>query len=72
MLCITDAYSTRTFLTSWFRYQPGGSSGFNPGSGIDPLSNGTACVRDAALMQRLGVDCNPPGSESKGADPRID
>ena len=36
------------------RYQPGGSSGFNPGS--DPLSNGTVCLRDAALMQQLGVN----------------
>ncbi|KAI9724038.1 MAG: hypothetical protein M1812_000756 [Candelaria pacifica] len=37
-------------------YQPGGASGFNPGSGVDPLSNGTICLRDAALMQRLGVN----------------
>ena len=36
------------------RYQPGGSAGFNPGS--DPLSNGTICLRDAALMQRLGIN----------------
>ena len=36
------------------RYQPGGSSGFNGGS--DPLSNGTICLRDAALMQQLGVN----------------
>lgn len=35
-------------------YQPGGSSGYNPGS--DPLSNGTNCLRDAALMQQLGVN----------------
>ena len=37
-------------------YQPGGSSGFNPGSGVDPLSNGTLCLRDAALMQQLGIN----------------
>ena len=37
-------------------YQPGGSDGFMPGSGIDPLSNGTLCLRDAALMQSLGVN----------------
>ncbi|KAL8824944.1 MAG: hypothetical protein Q9191_004713 [Dirinaria sp. TL-2023a] len=35
-------------------YQPGGSSGYKPGS--DPLSNGTNCLRDAALMQQLGVN----------------
>lgn len=37
-------------------YQPGGSSGYDPASGLDPLSNGTVCLRDAALMQRLGVN----------------
>ncbi|KKY29151.1 putativebeta-glucanosyltransferase gel2 [Phaeomoniella chlamydospora] len=37
-------------------YQPGGSSGFDPDSGVDPLSNGSVCLRDATLMQRLGVN----------------
>ncbi|EKD14676.1 uncharacterized protein L3040_000199 [Drepanopeziza brunnea f. sp. 'multigermtubi'] len=37
-------------------YQPGGSSGYNPGSGVDPLSDAGVCLRDAALMQRLGVN----------------
>ncbi|TVY49662.1 1,3-beta-glucanosyltransferase [Lachnellula occidentalis] len=37
-------------------YQPGGQSGYDPSSGIDPLSNGTVCLRDAALMQQLGVN----------------
>ena len=36
-------------------YQPGGSSGYNPASGVDPLSDGSVCLRDAALMQRLGA-----------------
>ena len=35
-------------------YQPGGSQAF--GMGSDPLSNGTLCLRDAALMQQLGVN----------------
>jgi hypothetical protein len=35
-------------------YQPGGSSGYKPDSGIDPLSDAAVCLRDAALMQRLG------------------
>ncbi|BDD62338.1 1 3-beta-glucanosyltransferase gel2 [Monascus purpureus] len=35
-------------------YQPGGSSGFDGKS--DPLSNGTSCLRDAAIMQHLGVN----------------
>jgi len=33
-------------------YQPAGSSGYNPGS--DPLADKDVCLRDAALMQRLG------------------
>ena len=35
-------------------YQPGGSEAF--GKGSDPLSNGTLCLRDAALMQPLGIN----------------
>ncbi|KAE8357047.1 Glucanosyltransferase-domain-containing protein [Aspergillus coremiiformis] len=35
-------------------YQPGGSSGFTKDK--DPLSDKDACLRDAALMQRLGVN----------------
>ncbi|KIW12227.1 hypothetical protein PV08_09503 [Exophiala spinifera] len=37
-------------------YQPGGSSGFDPASGVDPLSDASVCLRDAVLMQRLGVN----------------
>lgn len=37
-------------------YQPGGSSGYNPGSGVDPLSDAGVCLRDAILMQRLGIN----------------
>lgn len=42
--------------TDHYRYQPGGSSGFNPGSGVDPLSDANVCMRDAVLMQRMGVN----------------
>jgi len=37
-------------------YQPGGSAGYNPGSGIDPLSKGDQCLRDAAIMQKAGIN----------------
>ena len=37
-------------------YQPGGASGFDPTSGRDPLSDADICLRDATLMQRLGVN----------------
>ncbi|KAK2799108.1 hypothetical protein FQN50_008614 [Emmonsiellopsis sp. PD_5] len=37
-------------------YQPGGSAGYNPDNKADPLSDGEACLRDAALLQRLGAN----------------
>jgi 1,3-beta-glucanosyltransferase GAS3 len=37
-------------------YQPGGSSGYDPSAGEDPLSDGAVCLRDAALMQVLGIN----------------
>ncbi|KAI9713233.1 MAG: hypothetical protein M1820_001219 [Bogoriella megaspora] len=37
-------------------YQPGGQAGYNPSNGMDPLSNSTVCLRDAALMQDLGLN----------------
>ena len=37
-------------------YQPGGSAGYNKESGEDPLTNPDICMRDAALMQILGVN----------------
>ncbi|KAI1659139.1 glycoside hydrolase family 72 protein [Daldinia decipiens] len=37
-------------------YQIGGSAGYDPSHGKDPLSNGDICKRDAALMQSLGVN----------------
>lgn len=37
-------------------YQPGGSAGYDPALGIDPLSNKDICLRDAALLQVLGVN----------------
>jgi len=54
--------TSRCCLPSWtvadgaHRYQPGGSAGYKPDSGVDPLSNGTTCLRDAALMQSLGIN----------------
>ncbi|KAK2875039.1 hypothetical protein FQN49_001837 [Arthroderma sp. PD_2] len=37
-------------------YQPGGSSGYKPETGKDPLSSADDCLRDAILLQRLGVN----------------
>ena len=37
-------------------YQPGGSAGYDPSTGKDPLSHAETCMRDAALMQILGIN----------------
>ncbi|KAL2143459.1 hypothetical protein VTI28DRAFT_10446 [Corynascus sepedonium] len=37
-------------------YQPGGSAGYDEESGRDPLSDADICMRDAALLQILGVN----------------
>ncbi|QSZ36107.1 hypothetical protein DSL72_007232 [Monilinia vaccinii-corymbosi] len=37
-------------------YQPGGAAGYKPSSGVDPLTDAAVCLRDAALMQQLGVN----------------
>ncbi|KAE9973567.1 Sulfite reductase [NADPH] subunit beta [Venturia inaequalis] len=37
-------------------YQPGGQGGYDPNVRADALSNGTVCLRDAALLQKLGVN----------------
>ncbi|PHH76278.1 hypothetical protein CDD80_1659 [Ophiocordyceps camponoti-rufipedis] len=44
------------FHIAGMAYQPGGSSGYNPQAGKDPLSTPDNCLRDAALMQILGVN----------------
>lgn len=37
-------------------YQPGGSAGYAPKKGEDPLSDPEICKRDAAILQVLGVN----------------
>lgn len=44
------------FQIAGMAYQPGGSAGFDPSHGRDPLSDKDVCMRDAALLQRLGMN----------------
>ncbi|KAK3387710.1 Glucanosyltransferase-domain-containing protein [Podospora didyma] len=37
-------------------YQPGGEAGYKPAQKLDPLSNKDNCLRDAALLQIMGVN----------------
>ncbi|EFZ01329.1 glucanosyltransferase [Metarhizium robertsii] len=53
-----EFYNSKTgdkFQIVGVAYQPGGSAGFKLDS-PDPLSNPDACLRDAALMQVMGVN----------------
>ncbi|PIA89529.1 1,3-beta-glucanosyltransferase gel2 [Cercospora beticola] len=43
------------FMIVGVDYQPGGQDAYGTGRG-DPLSNATVCLRDAALMQSLGIN----------------
>ncbi|KAI5467043.1 Glucanosyltransferase-domain-containing protein [Mariannaea sp. PMI_226] len=46
----------KRFQVVGMAYQPGGSAGYDPKSGKDPLSHKETCMRDAALMQILGIN----------------
>ncbi|KAF2157674.1 glycoside hydrolase family 72 protein [Myriangium duriaei CBS 260.36] len=52
---LVDSSTNQRFAIIGVDYQPGGSSGAGTGNG-DPLSDGVACLRDAVLMQKLGVN----------------
>lgn len=52
-----DTTSGKRFEIIGIDYQPGGSSAYTPTSGTDVLTEPSACLRDAALMQQLGVNC---------------
>lgn len=50
-----DSQSGDRFVIIGVDYQPGGESAVGTGNG-DPLSDPATCLRDAALMQNLGVN----------------
>ena len=50
-----DSKTGQRFVLIGVDYQPGGQATYGTGAG-DPLSDPTACLRDAALMQDLGVN----------------
>ncbi|KAL2349730.1 Glucanosyltransferase-domain-containing protein [Cryomyces antarcticus] len=51
-----DTVTKNRFVIVGIDYQPGGQGAYNPTNSQDPLSNGTVCLRDAALMQSLGIN----------------
>ncbi|EOD48262.1 Glycolipid anchored surface protein GAS1 [Neofusicoccum parvum] len=51
-----DTKTNKRFYVIGVDYQPGGQAGYDEGSGKDPLTDADACLRDAAIMQQLGVN----------------
>ncbi|KAL1302756.1 hypothetical protein AAFC00_003105 [Neodothiora populina] len=51
-----DSVTNDRFVIIGVDYQPGGQGAYGEANSQDPLSNATACLRDAALMQELGVN----------------
>ncbi|KAF2121527.1 Glucanosyltransferase-domain-containing protein [Lophiotrema nucula] len=51
-----DTVTGKRVMVIGVDYQPGGQGAYKPQSGADALSNGTVCLRDAALLQRLGIN----------------
>jgi hypothetical protein len=51
-----DTVSKARFSIIGVDYQPGGQGGYIPQSGKDPLTDKDVCLRDAIVLQRLGVN----------------
>ncbi|EKG16694.1 Glycolipid anchored surface protein GAS1 [Macrophomina phaseolina MS6] len=51
-----DPKTNKRFYVIGVDYQPGGQAGYNEESGKDPLTDADACLRDAAIMQQLGIN----------------
>ena len=63
----SDSKTGDRFMIIGVDYQPGGQAAYGTGSG-DPFSDPTTCLRDAALMQNLGVNT----IRSYNVDPTLD
>ncbi|KAF2829151.1 hypothetical protein CC86DRAFT_345645 [Ophiobolus disseminans] len=51
-----DTVTNKRLMIIGVDYQPGGQASYKPNEGKDVLSDADVCLRDAALMQRLGVN----------------
>ena len=51
-----DTVTKKRFSIIGVDYQPGGQGGYKPQSGEDPLTDKDVCLRDAIMLQRLGVN----------------
>jgi hypothetical protein len=55
-LAFIDTSTKQRLQTIGVDYQPGGQAAFNPTTGQDVLSDASVCLRDATILQRLGVN----------------
>jgi hypothetical protein len=50
-----DTVTNKRLMIVGVDYQPGGQASYKPSEGKDVLSDADVCLRDAVMMQRLGV-----------------
>ncbi|KAI5806716.1 Glucanosyltransferase-domain-containing protein [Peziza echinospora] len=51
-----DSVTNKRFIIVGLAYQPKGEAGYDFRSGRDTLTDGKACLRDAIVMQQLGIN----------------
>lgn len=51
-----DTVTNKRLMIVGVDYQPGGQAGYKPQEGKDALSEADVCLRDAVVMQKLGVN----------------
>jgi hypothetical protein len=51
-----DTVTDKRFMIVGVDYQPGGQGGYKPQEGKDALTDADVCLRDAVIMQKLGVN----------------
>ena len=50
-----DSVTNQRLMIIGVDYQPGGQAGYKPQEAKDVLTNADVCLRDATILQRLGV-----------------
>jgi len=50
-----DTVTNKRLMIVGVDYQPGGQGAYKPSQGLDALTDADICLRDATLMQKLGV-----------------
>ncbi|UPX18813.1 Glycolipid anchored surface protein 4 precursor [Ascochyta rabiei] len=51
-----DTVTNKRLMIVGVDYQPGGQAGYKPSAGQDALTDADVCLRDAVVMQKLGVN----------------